>query len=166
MEITGWDSVIFTTSDPRRIAVELFNALKGRWPQFLILLPEPDLGDLSPGSFYSSDQLPDEKSEFYVVRDTAMSTHADEHGYDPMVDGDGPFMLMYGPSELINYKLEGVTHPPNPPNAIQAPDPYPARLCSPALREITLVTPGDVEVHEFSHWLYSQLCDACMSCQP
>ena len=162
MQITGHDSIVFTTRQYSRI-VQRFNArLLTRWPHPIVDLSfSPTTLDHKNIKLGTLERLLLSRNRLkwisvYVVRDVTMRTHFERHGYLPNRAGEGAFAIFLRPRPNLIIRANAVTD-------IQARDreraiePYPAWLCSPKIREIGIVTPGNPEKHAFSKWLFEQL---------
>ena len=91
MEITGWDSVVFTFTPPREVFARVLASVLARWPAALVEgLGEPE-ANLEPVAGVHAERLPTEAGHLMFYRDGAMARHREEEAYVPMADGDGPF---------------------------------------------------------------------------
>jgi hypothetical protein len=164
VEITGWDTVIFTTTPPRTVFERVVASVLSRWPAALVdgfgpvgTKPEPVAG-VAAERFTSGPGHP----IFY--RDATMARHMEEVAYAPMADGDGPFAVITRERQDVVFAVSeldeqwAADHTPGGP---LPPDPYRAWLCSPLLIEVTAVTPGDPALHPFSSWVLAEVKRAC-----
>jgi hypothetical protein len=164
MEITGWDSVVFTFTPPHEVFVRVLAFVLGRWPAALVdglggpeSRPEPVAG-------FSAERLPTGAGHLLFYRDEAMARHMDEAAYVPMADGDGPFAVIARVRRDVEFAMSaldelGVT---DETLRVGLPlDPYQAWLCTPLLFEITAVTPGDPTRQPFSSWVLGEIKRAC-----
>lgn len=164
MEITGWDTVIFTCCPPRAVYRRILSAVLIRWPSALVEdLNAPNAwSGPNPGESLLEEWLPSEAGRWLFLRDAAMSRHMDDFGYVPMPDGDGPFAVLVRTRRGVEFRCDQleerqvIGEPPFPTVA-----PYSAWLCSPAVFEVTVVTPEDPERHGFSVWVCELVKRAC-----
>lgn len=163
MEITGWDSVVFTTASPRDVFVRVLAAILARWPRALVDAGEGDI-DAVPISEFPIDRLPEERGQLIFFRDAEMVRHTEREAYASMADGDGPFMLISRIRKDVEFEIVGLGESnaaDHRSSAARPPDPYPAWICSPWIIEITVVTPGDPSAAGFSSWVLSEVKHCC-----
>lgn len=163
MDITGYDSVVFTFTRLPDVIAAVRAAVLARWPAALIdgvgeHTASERLADTSVERMSSSD------GHLQFFRDAEMFRHAEESGYVPTADGEGPFMVIVRERHAVVFELAGVDekhaadHTPRGP---RPPDSYPAWMCSPVVTEVTAVTPGDPAAHDFSAWVLDVVRRAC-----
>jgi hypothetical protein len=164
MDITGWDTVVFTCCQPREVYRRILSAVEFRWPFALV----EDLGDAkawmgsASGKTLPDEWLPSQAGHLMFLRDEAMASHMNSVAYAPMSDGDGPFAVLARTRRGVEFRCElldereVIGEPPFP-----KVEPYSAWLCSPELYEITVVTPDDPERHGFSIWTCELVRRAC-----
>jgi hypothetical protein len=162
MEITGWDSVVFTSLGPREVYRFVLASVLRRWPQAIVDdLDDPQAEPLAVETF-PDEHLPSERGYLLFLRDAAMTRHMDNSAYMPMSDGDGPFAILARIRQGVEFRCEQlaelrVANEPEFPKV----NPYSAWLCSPSLFEITLITPENPELHAFSIWAFETVKQAC-----
>lgn len=164
VEITGWDSVVFTFTPHREVFARVVAAVVARWPMALVDdLDAPDVGP-EPATGLPPERLPAGAGHLLFYRDAAMARHMDEAAYTPMADGDGPFAVLTRERRDVVFAIKGLdevwaaNHTPGGPHP---PDPYPAWLCSPLVIEVTVVTPDDPASQPFSSWALAEVKRAC-----
>lgn len=164
MEITGWDTVIFTTTPPQVVFERVVASVLSRWPTALVdglqtagTPPVPLSG--VPVERFPVGSMPPHPI-FY--RDAAMARHMEEVAYAPMADGDGPFAVIARVRVGVEYALTGLDEVrADDRDAYGTPEPYRAWLCAPQIIEVTAVTPADPESHPFSVWVLNEVKRAC-----
>jgi len=166
VEITGWDSVVFTFTPPREVFARVRASILARWPAALVDgLDEPPSGP-EPLAAVPVERLPAGPGHLLFYRDGAMARHMEEAAYVPMADGDGPFAVAIRVRRGVEFEVSGLDElraADHDPGGIRPPDPYPAWLCTPEVIEVTAVTPGDPESHPFSAWVLGEVKRACSS---
>jgi len=164
VEITGCDLVLFTFTPPGEVFARVRASILARWPGALVDgFDEPPAGP-EPLSGLPSGRLPAGAAHLLFYRDAAMVRHMDEVAYAPMVDGDGPFAVAVRVRRDVEFEVQGLDElwaADHTPGGVRPPDPYQAWLCSPAVIEVTAVTPGDPELHPFSSWVLGEVKRAC-----
>ena len=163
MDITGHDSIVFTFATPREIFSHILKSILTRWPAALIADANAPLS-CEPIAGLPTDQLPDGEAFVLFYRDPAMLHHMEAAAYAPMPDGDGPFAVMTRLRRNIEFAISTLTelHAADHTAAgIPPPDPYPARLCSPTVLEVTTITPDDPDSSLFAAWVLDQVKRAC-----
>jgi hypothetical protein len=164
VEVTGWDSVVFTLTPPREVFARLLAAILSRWPTALVDgLDEPPSGP-EPVADFSTSRLPARAGHLLFYRDMAMARHMEKNAYVPMADGEGPFAVISRVRrdvEFVVSDLDELHVSDEPPRVGRAPDPYQAWLCTPLVYEVTAVTPGDPAEQPFSSWVLSEVKRAC-----
>ncbi len=166
MDVTGWDTVIFTCRQPREIYRRVLACIAQRWPEALVdITVDGRLGSGTPPvplRGVSSERLPAEEGDAFFYRDAAMIRHTDEFAFAPMADGDGPFMVASRVRPNVVFRVDRLEElrPIDWPEFPKM-EPYSAWVCSPSLYEITVVTPGDPEEHAFSVWACEIVRRAC-----
>jgi hypothetical protein len=161
MDVTGWDTVIFTFEQPRKVFRRVLGSVLLRWPSALIL-DDPKVGYISARSI-EDHGLPSETADWILLRDEAMEQHMVEHAYALMPDGDGPVGLLIAKRRFVEFRCDNVVElqvTDEKPRAGQV-DPYPAWLCSPIVFEVSVVTPGDPDENSFCAWACGAVRDAC-----
>jgi hypothetical protein len=164
VEITGWDSVVFTFTPPREVFARILAAVVARWP--VALVTDLDAPDAAPGPAvgFVANRPPNGAGHLLFYRDMAMAEHMDQAAYAPMADGDGPFAVLTRERRNAVFAVAGLAerwaadHTPGGPHP---PDPYEAWLCSPLVVEVTAVTPADPASHVFSSWVLAEVKRAC-----
>jgi hypothetical protein len=163
VEITGWDSVVFTFTPPRVIFARILASVLLRWPAALVEnLDEPQSRPERIVGF-PAERLP-AAAHLSFYRDAAMAGHLDEAGYVPMPDGDGPFGVIASLRRDVEFEMSGLNElsvVDELPRCALPPDSYQAWLCTPLVFEITAVTPGDPARDQFSSWVLSMVKRAC-----
>jgi hypothetical protein len=161
MEVTGWDSVIYTFEQPRSVFRRVLDAVLVRWPNALVL-DDPKAGCIATQTL-GDNQLPRERADWIVLRDQAMHRHMDEHAYALMPDGDGPFGLLVRKRCTVEFQCESLAElqVTDEKPRVGKIDPYPAWLCSPVVFEVSVVTPGDPVKHPFCAWACRVVREAC-----
>jgi hypothetical protein len=164
VEITGWDSVVFTFTPPREVFARVRASILGRWPGALVDgFDEPPF-DPEPLSEVAAERLPAGRWHLLFYRDAAMFRHMDESAYVPMADGDGPFAVAVRIRQDVEFEVSGLDElraADHDPGGVRPPDPYRAWLCTPEVIEVTAVTPGDPASHPFSSWVLAEVKRAC-----
>jgi hypothetical protein len=164
VEITGWDSVVFTFTPPRVVFARILASVLLRWPAALVEnLDESQSGPERVVGF-SAARLPTEAGDLSFYRDAAMAGHQDQAGYVSMPDGDGPFRVIARLRRDVEFEMSGLDElrvVDEPPGGALPPDSYQAWLCTPVVFEITAVTPGDPTRDQFSSWVLSMVKRAC-----
>src|SRR4051794_5444560 len=99
MDVTGWDTVIFTCQQPREVYRRVLGWVAQRWPEAFADVTVDGLhGSGSPPPVpltgIPSERLPTEEGDAFFYRDATMIRHMDEFAFAPMADGDGPFMVV------------------------------------------------------------------------
>ncbi len=164
MEITGWESVIFTTTPPQVVFERVVASVLSRWPAALVEGLGPSSGRPEPVASVAAERFPNGPGHPIFYRDAAMVRHMEEVAYAPMSDGDGPFAVITRERRDVVFAVVGLDerwaadHTPGGP---LPPDPYRAWVCSPLLVEVTAVTPGDPASHPFSSWVLAEIKRAC-----
>ncbi len=164
MEITGWDSVVFTFTPPREVFARVMASILTRWPSALVggfdgPPSAPELVTEVP-----RERLPDGEGHLILYRDTAMARHMDEAAYVPMADGDGPFAVITRFRQGVEFeatKLEELCAADHDPGGVRPPAPYQAWLCTPLVVEVTAVTPGNPASKPFASWVLAEVKLAC-----
>jgi hypothetical protein len=164
VEITGWDTVVFTTTPPREVFVRVVASILARWPAALIEgFEAPPSGPL-PLADQPTARLPTGDGHLIFYRDRAMVRHMERVAYAPMADGDGPFAVITRYRRDVVFKVAGLDEhrsAEREPGGIRPPDPYRAWICTPELVEVTAVTPDDPESQPFAAWVLSEVKRAC-----
>lgn len=164
MEITGWDSVVFTFTPPREVFARMFASVLARWPAALVDgFDEPPSGP-EPLAGLPAARRPAGPGHLLFYRDRAMARHMDEAAFVPTTDEDGPFAVITRIRRGIEFEVSGLDErraADHDPCGVRPPDPYRAWLCTPELVEVTVVTPGDPESHPFSSWVLAEVKRAC-----
>jgi hypothetical protein len=164
VEITGWDSVVFTFTSPREVFARVRASILARWPAALVDgFDEPPSGP-EPLADVPAERLPGGPGHLLFYRDAAMARHMDEAAYVPMGDGDGPFAVITRVRRAVEFEVSGldeVRAADHDPRGPRPPDPYRAWFCTPEVVEVTAVTPGDPESHPFSSWVLGEVKRAC-----
>jgi len=164
VEITGWDSVVFTFTPHREVFARVLAAVLARWPAALVDDLDAPEADPEPAAGLPVERLPAGAGHLLFYRDAAMARHMDEAAYAPMADGDGPFAVLTRERRDVVFAVEGLdevwaaNHTPGGPHP---PDPYQAWLCSPLVVEVTAVTPDDPGSQAFSSWVLAVVKRAC-----
>jgi hypothetical protein len=163
VEITGWDSVVFTFTPPRVVFARVVAWTLARWPAALVEgLGDPVAVESLAG--IRDEQLPGGAGHLILYRDEAMARHMEREAYVPMADGDGPFAVITRVREDVEFELSGLDelraadHRPQGP---LPPHPYQAWLCTPQVIEVTAVLPGDPDSHRFSTLVLARVKQAC-----
>jgi hypothetical protein len=164
VEITGWDTVIFTVTPPRVVFGRVVATVLSRWPMALVEGLGP--ADTRPEVLASTpnDRFPNGPGHPIFYRDAAIARHMEDHAYVPMADGDGPFAVFVRERVGIEFELSGLNElraADHNRSAAQPPAPYHAWLCSPLVIEVTAVTPGNPATHPFSSWVLAEVKRAC-----
>jgi hypothetical protein len=161
MDITGWDSVVFTFTSPREVFARMVESVLARWPAALVdgFDEPPTCPELV--ARVPSERLPTECGHLMFYRDAVMARHMDEAAYVPMADGDGPFAVITRVRRGVEFKVSGLDELRAADHRVRPPNPYPAWLCTPELVEVTAVTPGDPATHTFSSWVLAEIRRAC-----
>jgi hypothetical protein len=164
VEITGWDSVVFTFTPPRVVFARVWASVLTRWPAALVDgFDEPPSG-AEPLSGVATERLPAGPGHLLFYRDEAMTRHMDDAAYVPMADGDGPFAVITRIRRDVEFEAAGLDElraANHTPGGVRPPPPYQAWLCTPEVIEVTAVTPGDPESHPFSSWVLREVKRAC-----
>jgi len=164
VEITGWDSIVFTFTPPREVFARVLAAVLARWPAALVDdLDVPQSGPV-PATGYTTEQLPAGAGHLLFYRDAAMARHMDDVPYAPMADGDGPFAVLTRDRRDVVFavgRLDEAWAANHTPGGPLPPDPYAAWLCSPLVWEVTAVTPDDPASQPFSSWVLAEVKRAC-----
>jgi hypothetical protein len=146
MEITGWDTVIFTCQDPRRSLLTVVSILAEKWPNRIIELESPISQEIVP----VLSRLKKENGFILVLRDKKMEKFTDENGFASLADGQGPIAFFYrtrGPAIFEIVKMKEVLR-----ETEDLIEPYSAWFSSKAFFEVTVVTPGNPKKDPFSKW--------------
>jgi hypothetical protein len=161
MEITGWDTVVYTFEQPRMVFRRVLNTVLVRWPK-AVVLDEPKFDRVAVQTF-DDDQLPYERADWIILRDHVMDRHMEKHAYSLMPDGDGPLGLLVRKRCAVEFQCEKLTEFQVNDEELRVGqiDPYPAWLCSPVVFEVTVITPGDPEKHSFCAWACQTVREAC-----
>jgi hypothetical protein len=163
VEISGWDTIIFTFTPPHVVFERLLAAVLARWPAAIVDL-EPAAAGLQPVAEITAAQCL--KSEWPLFhRDTAMAQHMQQHGYAPMADGDGPFAVIVRERKDIEFEIAGINElqaADHQQSVGQPPSGYHAWLCGPLVYEITAVTPSDPTADLFSACVLAEVKRAVM----
>lgn len=162
MEITGWDTVVFTPTPPRVVFERIVASILSRWPGALVDGLGPGDDDPEPLASVPVELLPSGDGHRIFYRDTAMARHMEEVAYAPMDDGEGPFAVIARIRVGVEFavrKLDEVRADDRYP--YKPPLPYPAWLCASRLVEVTAVTPADPGSHPFSVWVLNEVKRAC-----
>lgn len=150
MKITGFDTILFASTNSSLVFSKFAENLKGRWGQFM---NEDELRiDLS--KLTDSNQ----RIEFFFCRDKWMSREHESQGYS-IGNHDGCCMLIarapdFKTAAIVIQKEQGK------PSLYGEKDPYSAWLIGGRLIEFTLVTPSDPQSNEFSRILLGFLLSA------
>lgn len=131
MQITGYDSVLLAPSFEAEMLQTFLDRVARRWPGLLTTVETGGESEAqSPWAQRRQHPLPAREGWLYLLRDAEMDAYSDDHAYDPMRDGDGPFSVIYRPAD-------------GPGDSTQ----------------LTLVSPGDPAGHAFSGWVYELLAE-------
>jgi hypothetical protein len=163
MDITGCDSVIFTFAPPREIFARILTSVLHRWPAALLADANSPLS-CDPVAGLPPDQIPAGEAWVIFYRDPAMLQHMEQVAYTPMPDGDGPFAVITRLRRDVEFAISTLTElhaADHTPGGIRPPDPYPTRLCSPTVVEVTAVTPDHPDSSPFAAWVLEELKQAC-----
>jgi hypothetical protein len=164
VEITGWDSIVFTFTPPRGVFARVFASVLARWPAALVDgFDEPSSGP-EPLAGVPAERLPNGPRHLLFYRDADMARHMDEAAYVPVADGDGPFAVITRIRRAVEFEVAGLDElhaADHDPGGVPPPDPYQAWLCTPEVVEVTAVTPGDPASHPFSSWVLAEVKRAC-----
>jgi hypothetical protein len=164
VEVTGWDSVVFTFTPPREVFARVRASILARWPAALVEgFDEPPSGP-EPLAGVPVERLPAGPGHLLSYRDAAMARHMNEAAYVPMADGDGPFAVATRVRRGVDFEVSGLDElraADHDPGGIRPPGPYQVWLCTPEVIEVTAVTPGDPETHPFSSWVLGEVKRAC-----
>jgi hypothetical protein len=161
MEVTGWDTVIYTFERPGKVIRRILDAVLVRWPKALVL-DDPKVGCVAARSL-GDDHLTRERVDWILLRDQAMDGHMEKHAYALMADGDGPFGLLVRKRCAVEFRFENLAElqvTDEKPRVGQI-DPYPAWLCSPVVFEVSVVTPDDPGKQPFCAWACRVVREAC-----
>lgn len=166
MEITGFDTVIFTNRPPTEIVHSVFASVLKKWPKakmqsFGSASDEHPPSEIADAGTFSIETLPQQDWWLLFYRDDAMIRHMEEFAYEPMADGDGPFTVIARPRAGVEFRIESLKELRLEAEPDRNIDPYPAWLCSPSLTEVTVVTPDDPETQPFSRWASDMVRRAC-----
>ena len=162
MEITGWDSVVFTFTPHREVFARVLASVLARWPAALVNdLDAPGLPP-QPAAKYPVERLPSGVGWLLFYRDADMVQHMGEAAYAPMADGDGPFAVLTRDRRDVVFKIAGLDEVRADNQTRGRPHPpYQAWLCSPLVVEVTAVTPDDPATQAFSSWVLAEVKRAC-----
>jgi hypothetical protein len=167
LEITGWDSVVFTFTRPQEVFARIKAVVLARWPAALVDGFDESSAGAEALSEVPAERFPSGPGHLLFYRDAAMAKHMDELAYVPMVDGDGPFAVITRDRRAVEFKLSAldeVNAADHDPAGVRAPEPYQAWLCTQEIIEVTAVTPSDPATHPFSSWVLGEVKRACRNC--
>jgi hypothetical protein len=163
MELTGYDTVIFSDSEPRQVFSVFLAALLHRWPNALVDL-ESEAGRLIGSHTLAVEaKMPEFEGQLLVFRDATMKDHCEQHGYTPMADGDGPVALWLRTREAVRFKFDNLDEIWSQPVQVGKVEPYSGWLCSSSIRELTIVTPDSPERDAFSMWAIETVLEAAIA---
>ncbi len=166
MEITGWDSVVFTFTPHREVFARVLASVLVRWPSALVDDLDAPARPPESAAEFQVERLPTAPGHLLFYRDADMARHMDDAAYAPMADGDGPFAVLTRDRRDVVFEIAGLdevwaaNHTPGGPHP---PEPYQAWLCSPLVIEVTAVTPDDPSSQSFSSWVLAEVKRACRS---
>jgi len=159
MDIASFDSVIFTCASADGIIHAFINLLREQWP---IVLMDVELIDAKEERLQISSSTEclsiiggERHSIICFYRDEQMKQHFKHVGISLDSSNEGPFCLHIRKRRKILFELAAVNELTSSEDRIGVPEPYPAILCSPALLEITLVSPGNPTQDPFSQRIFS-----------
>lgn len=164
MEVTGWDTVIFTFTPPRDVFARVLAFTASRWPSAIF---EGIMESrMSPGVIagFPAEKLPSGPGWLIFNRDAEMAHHLAQFAYEPMADGDGPFAVITRVRESVEFEVSGLDEVRAADHKLlgpRPPEPYCAWLCTPLVIDVTTVTPGDPATHPFSSWILAEVKRAC-----
>jgi hypothetical protein len=164
MEITGWDTVIFTFTAPRVVFERVAASVLSRWPAALVEGLRPAGAGSEPVAGLPVERFPAGPGHLIFYRGVAMARHMEEAAYTPMADGDGPFAVITRARRGVEFAVSGLEErraADHDAGGVRPPDPYRAWLCAPEVIEVTAVTPGEPESHPFSSWVLGEVKRAC-----
>jgi hypothetical protein len=164
MDITGYDTVVFSWSAHASFLTSLVLLIKRLWPGLII---DVELLD-SNGKIYgleveSLDALSKERhSIIYFYRDDTMKQHLESYGYNLDLSKEGPFAIHLRKRKKVVFALQNITELTSVENDIGIIEPYPAWLCSPEVLEITLVSPDNPIENGFSKQILAYIIKSCI----
>jgi hypothetical protein len=164
VEITGWDSIVFTFTPPREVFARVRASILARWPAALVDGFDESPSGPKPLAGVPVERLPAGPGHLLFYQDAAMARHMNEAAYAPMADGDGAFAVATRVRRDVEFMVSGLDEwraADRDPDGVRPPKPYLAWLCTPEVIEVTAVTPGDPESHPFSTWVLGEVKRAC-----
>jgi hypothetical protein len=108
VEITGWDSVVFTFTPPRQVFAHVLATVLTRWPTALMEGLDGDPSALEPVAEVPAERLPNGEGHLIFYRNAAMARHMDQAAYEPMADGDGPFAVITRLRRCVEFEATGL----------------------------------------------------------
>lgn len=162
MEITGWDTVLFTFTQPSAVFARVKRFVLERWPNALVEgIGEPTGTGRGALSALAEAELLAGVWHLIFYRDAEMARHMEAEAYVPMADGDGPFAVITRERRDVEFAVAELDEVRAADRTFGVPEPYRAWLCSPLVIEVTTVTPADPERHAFSVWVLEETKKAC-----
>ncbi|KAB2347844.1 hypothetical protein [Actinomadura rudentiformis] len=149
--ITGYDSVLLSTSPPGNAVATFVRGLSQRWPALRIALDESEFVKWDPAI-----ALPDERAEILLAQDEQMVERWEDEGYYLSRSGEGPLMVVYEPCPSSRLKILLLDDPYGRTGF--AFEPYEVALTGPGLSLVTIVTPDSDS--EFSKQAIAELTTA------
>lgn len=166
MEPTGYDTILFTFSEPRSVVRATLDSLRRAHTQLQV-----DLEFVQPDQHRITNATKEQCLEavsnsphtiMYIYLVAGLREHLEERGYTLATSGDGPFALHVRRRHRIAFHLGAIDElygndgPANPPH------PYSGWLCSSVIYEITIVTPEDPSLHSPSKGLVELVINNCI----
>lgn len=166
MDITGYDTVVFSWVSHEAFVTSLVSRIKQIWRGLIIDIELLDSGEKSHGvslgiEFFNAIRN-ERHSIIYFFRDAVMKEHLDNHGYTLDFVNEGPFAIHLRKRKSVIFTLLNVAEFASGEKSVGTIDPYEAWLCSPEVLEITLVSPGDPNDNGFSKQILVQIIESCI----
>jgi hypothetical protein len=167
MDISGTDNIVYTTNPIIIIASRFLEMVRPKWPALSIDLSfRPDTMDFTGLDLETAVNKVrrisnEQRLELFFLQDDAMRAHREEFGYALTRSGDGPFALYIKSREHVQMKTDSIVDVRAAAESIDVVEPFPAWICSPSLREVSIVTPADPMTNLFSQWLLELTLKVC-----
>lgn len=166
MEPTGYDTILFTFSEPGSVIRATMDSLKREHSGLELDLEfvQPDRDSITNAT---TEQCLDAASSslhliIYIYLVSGLREHLEEKGYSIATSGEGPFALHVRRRQQIAFRLGAIDELYGNDGPGSPPEPYPGWLCSSVIFEITIVTPEDPTLHQPSRELVELLINSCI----
>jgi len=166
MQLTGFDTILFTFQDPVLLVRELQDLVSTEHTdaEFDVEHVQPDRPSIENAT---RDQCAAAFSTsihaiLYIYFRTELRGHLEENGYVLTPFGDGSMALHVRHRRAIAFHMTGINEVHQNDGPVPPPEPYIGWMCSPLVYEVTLVTSGNPKDHDESRRMIEALINICI----